>query len=97
MKIETGSVRRRNYTTYLMDDGSEIYRPFISGGTYRLVRGPYCNTHTEILRDKFKICELEHAQYYIYPLNNPGERIDTHYAIAKPKMAGMILGWYVAI
>ena len=88
--------RRRDYTTYLMDDGSEVYRS-ISRGTYRLVRGPYCNTHTDILRDKFKICELEHAKYYIYPLNNPMEGIDTHYAIAKPKMAGMILGWYVAL
>lgn len=70
-----------------------------TSNTFRLTLGPYCKPHKDMLREKFKICELEHARYFIYPKYNSetGDINETHYAVSKPKIVGVILGWYVKV
>lgn len=98
-----------NYSTFFLDGGEAFYVKYpnpvlvITGSvkspsSFRLTIGPYCKVHKDMLRDKFKICELEHAKYFIYPKRNfeTGDN-ETHYAVSKPKIVGVILGWYIKV
>ena len=100
-EIKTSYLRsgRMDYDVYVVPDGygRRGYISVPSSIIYKLVKGPYCSVHVDMLRDKFKICELEHANYYIYPKSNLIGGIDTHYAVSKPKTVGMILGWYIKV